>query len=203
MLKNQKKQSLSDGLWEKYHSAKTERIKKNALKSLVEYYYPLVEKISYTVAKHLNWNVGTDELSSFGVDGLYIAIQKFNPNRKVKFESYASFRIHGSMIDIIRKQDKIPRTVRCNNNKFEKIRQYLESIKNDKVSDYEVIKEMGISESEYFKNFHKYHPLICIYHQAYFQKIAEIMIAEKKVKVEHTKCLFRGDSYEEFKIIWG
>lgn len=52
------------------------------------------------------------------------------------------------------------------------------------------------------KNFQKYHPLICEYHKGYFTKIAEMTLGKKTVKVEHPKCLFRGDSYEEFKISW-
>jgi hypothetical protein len=51
-------------------------------------------------------------------------------------------------------------------------------------------------------NFHKYHPLICEYHRAYFKKIAEIMLGQRKVEVLHSKCLFRGDDCEEFKITW-
>lgn len=51
-------------------------------------------------------------------------------------------------------------------------------------------------------DFHKYHPLICEYHRAYFQKIAEMMLGQRKVRVEHPKCLFREDNCEEFKIIW-
>jgi len=74
--------------------------------------------------------------------------------------------------------------------------------------DFSEMETAGFNEKEKYgiiriKNFHKYHPLICVYHQAYFQKIAEIMIAEKKAKVEHTKCLFKDDPYEEFKITWG
>lgn len=74
--------------------------------------------------------------------------------------------------------------------------------------DFSEMEVAGFSEKEKYgiirlKNFHKYHPLICEYHRAYFKKIAEIMLGQKKVEVEHPKCLFREDPYEEFKIIWG
>lgn len=52
------------------------------------------------------------------------------------------------------------------------------------------------------KDFYKYHPLICVYHEGYFTKIAELMLGSKKVKFDHPKCLFRNDPYEEFKISW-
>lgn len=73
--------------------------------------------------------------------------------------------------------------------------------------DFSRMEVGGFSEKEKFGiirlvDFHKYHPLICEYHRAYFQKIAEIMLGQRKVRVSHTKCLFREDDCEEFKIIW-
>jgi len=73
--------------------------------------------------------------------------------------------------------------------------------------DFSEMEVIGFNEEEKYgivrlKNFHKYHPLICEYHRAYFKKIAEIMLGQRKTKVEHPKCLFRGDSFEDFKIIW-
>lgn len=73
--------------------------------------------------------------------------------------------------------------------------------------DFSQMEVVGFNEKEKYgiirlKNFHKYHPLICEYHRAYFKKIAEIMLGQVKVQVGHPKCLFRGDDYEEFKIIW-
>lgn len=74
--------------------------------------------------------------------------------------------------------------------------------------DFGEMKVIDFNEKEKFGiirlyGYHKYHPLICIYHQGYFTKIAELAVASKKVKVEHPKCLFSGnENYEEFKIIW-
>jgi hypothetical protein len=73
--------------------------------------------------------------------------------------------------------------------------------------DFSEMETVGFNEKEKYgiiriKNYHKYHPLICVYHQGYFQKIAEIMLGQSKVNVEHTKCLFEGNLYEEYKITW-
>lgn len=73
--------------------------------------------------------------------------------------------------------------------------------------DFSRMEVGGFSEKEKYGiirlvDFHKYHPLICEYHRAYFQKIAEMMLGQRKVRVEHPKCLFREDDCEEFKIIW-
>ncbi len=73
--------------------------------------------------------------------------------------------------------------------------------------DFARMEVAGFNEKEKYgiiqlKDFHKYHPLICEYHRAYFKKIAEMMLGQRKVEVDHPKCLFRGDSWEEFKIRW-
>jgi len=147
-------------LWNKYSSAKTDRMKDESRNKLVEEYYPLVKKIAYKLSQKLNWKVSPDELTSFGVDGLFIAIGKFDINKGVKFEHYASQRIHGSMIDNMRKEDLIPRSVRLNHTKFENTRDILESEAGKSVTDTEVAAEMGISLSDYNKNLKKYHPVM-------------------------------------------
>jgi hypothetical protein len=53
------------------------------------------------------------------------------------------------------------------------------------------------------KDFHKYHPLVCVYHKGYFSKVAEMMLGQKNVKVDHTECLLKDGPYEEFKLTWG
>lgn len=79
--------------------------------------------------------------------------------------------------------------------------------------DFGEMKTIGFNEKEKYglisiKNFRtskdadKYDPLICIYHEGYFLGIAQMAIPGKKVKIEHTKCLFNNQDQEEFKISW-
>ncbi len=157
-MEKQKIQHLP--LWKKYRSAKTENMKHESRNKLVEEYYPLVKKIAYKLASKLNWRVSPEELTSFGVDGLFNAIGKFDVDQGVKFEHYASTRIHGSMIDNMRKIDLIPRSVRLNSNNFEKVRAQLESEKGRLITDDEVAKELGVSMEEYNRNLKKYHPVL-------------------------------------------
>jgi len=146
-------------LWVKYKNSQDESEKKKIKQELVKLYYPLVNRIAYKLAPKLNWKVSVDELTSFGIDGLYIAIDKFDLERKIKFESYAPIRIYGSMIDCLRKEDRVPRTVRINSNKYEEIKNKLESKKGNKALDNEILKIMGITEKEYLKNMKKYNPV--------------------------------------------
>ncbi len=146
-------------LWKKFQKEKEKRKKDKLKKELIELYYPLVQKISYRVAKNLNWNLTPEELASFGVDGLYDAIGKFSLNKGVSFSTYSSRRISGSMIDGVRKQDVIPRSVRINYSLIEKTKSKMESEKGRIVSNYEVIDKLGINQKEYLKNIKKYNPL--------------------------------------------
>lgn len=142
-------------LWEKYQEDKNNIDIKN---KLIEIYYPLVQKISYKMAEKMNWKVQPDELASFGVDGLYRAIEKFEPNRGFRFSTYANIRIQGSMIDGLRREDRIPRSVRIKHNKIEDARQKLEAQKCRKVSDEELLEYLDIDITEYYKNNKKYIP---------------------------------------------
>jgi RNA polymerase sigma factor for flagellar operon FliA len=147
-------------LWLKYQSEENPTTKHKLENQLVEIYYPLVRKIAYGVAERIGWKLTPDELSSFGVDGLYIAIRRFDVERGATFSTYAGRRIHGSMVDGMRKEDIIPRSVRINHNKIEKMRNLLESEKGRKVSDIEILEELGIDDDEYIKNKKKFHPVV-------------------------------------------
>ena len=156
-MKKQKIHNLS--LWKKYKKASTTRRKSLLEKKLVEIYYPLVQKISYKVSEKIGWRLSPEELTSMGVDGLYVAIRRFSLDRGVNFPTYSNRRIRGSMIDGIRKNDIIPRSVRINWNIINKARNNLEIQKGRKVTEYEVIRKLEIDDNEYYKNFKKYNPL--------------------------------------------
>ncbi len=68
-----------------------------------------------------------------------------------------------------------------------------------KVAEFDKENKFGIIR---LYGYHKYHPLLCIYHSGYFTRIAEIAVGQKKVKIEHSKCMFNGYNFEEYKIIW-
>jgi len=76
-----------------------------------------------------------------------------------------------------------------------------------KYFDFGKLEIVNYSEKEKYgiirlNGWRKYHPLICLYNQGYFLRIIEMGLIKGKVKVEHTKCLFRNDPYEEFRAIW-
>ncbi len=149
-------------LWKKFQKEKAEKKREKLKNKLIELYYPLVQKISYKMAENLQWKVYPEELSSFGIDGLYSAIERFSLDRGVSFPAYANRRISGSMIDNIRKEDFVPRSVRMNCSLIDKKRQEMETKEGRKVTEYEIIEELGINQKDYLKNTKKFSPLSLI-----------------------------------------
>ena len=97
---------------------------------------------------YLGYNVEYEDLVSYGVFGLIDAIDKFDLNKDVKFETYASLRIRGSILDQIRKMDWIPRTVRQKRKKIEEAIRQIETQTGRNATDEEIAKELGIEETE-------------------------------------------------------
>ena len=145
------KNDISD-LWKKYKELNDVEHKNQ----LIEYYFQLVQKISYKVAKRIGWKLQPEELASYGVDGLYSAIEKYDLSRGIKFETYAGGRIWGAMIDELRRQDQVPRTVRINTTKFLNKKHELESAQGMFVTDDEVAKAIGLDVSEFNLSNRKY-----------------------------------------------
>lgn len=139
-------------IWEKYKKNKRDKYKN----MLVEHYYPYVQKIANRVSERLNWKVQPDYLSSFGVDGLYKAIDSYDLSKNIKFESYANQRIKGSMIDGLRKEDPVPRSIRIASDHFKKHKKRLENKLQHNLSDAEFAHLIGMDEAEFQKNYRKY-----------------------------------------------
>jgi RNA polymerase sigma factor for flagellar operon FliA len=88
---------------------------------LIMDYAPLVKIIAGRLSIHLGQYVDYEDIISYGVFGLIDAIDKFDPGKGIKFETYASIRIRGAIIDNIRKLDWVPRSLRAKNKKLEQV----------------------------------------------------------------------------------
>ena len=92
-------------LWEEYARAKSPEVRE---KIILEY-APLVKVVAGRLSMYLGYNVEYEDLVSYGIFGLIDAIDKFDFLKDVKFETYASLRIRGAILDQIRKMDWIDR----------------------------------------------------------------------------------------------
>ncbi|XEC97135.1 FliA/WhiG family RNA polymerase sigma factor [Paenibacillus tarimensis] len=120
-----------------------------AKKRLVEHYLPLVDYVTNRMAIGLPKNVSKDDLSSNGVMGLIDAIDKFDYRRGLQFETYASWRIRGAIIDGLRQGDWVPRSVREKSKKIEEAYQHLEQRFLRTVTDAEMSAYLNVSERDF------------------------------------------------------
>ena len=133
-------------LWEKY-SQKQDSETREAL--IIEY-VPLVKLVSGRLNMYLGYTVEYEDLVSYGIFGLIDAIDKFDYRKGIKFETYASLRIRGAILDQIRKMDWIPRSVRQKQRQIDAAITKLESAEDKTATDEEIAKELDISLEEYY-----------------------------------------------------
>lgn len=131
-------------LWGEYHKNPTAELREK----LITEYAPLVKVVAGRLSMYLGYNVEYEDLVSYGIFGLIDAIDKFDLGKDVKFETYASLRIRGSILDQIRKMDWIPRTVRQKQKKIEEAIKSVEARTGRSALDDEIAKELGIAEDE-------------------------------------------------------
>jgi RNA polymerase sigma factor for flagellar operon FliA len=134
-------------LWEEFkregsaeHASSRER--------LILHYAPLVKYVASRVATGLPSSVDQADLVSYGMFGLIDALEKFEPERGNKFETYAIPRIKGAIIDELRAMDWVPRSVRFKAREIEKAYSDLESILKRAPSEKEVAERLGVSLRE-------------------------------------------------------
>ncbi len=131
-------------LWEEYQKNKTSQLREQ----IILEYAPLVKLVAGRLSMYLGYNVEYEDLVSYGIFGLIDAIDKFDLGKDVKFETYASLRIRGTILDHIRKMDWIPRTVRQKQKKIDEAIKQIEMRTGNLASDEELAEELGISEEE-------------------------------------------------------
>ena len=139
--------AAKNALWAEYAKTKSADIREK----LILEYAPLVKLVAGRLSMYLGFNVEYDDLVGYGIFGLIDAIDKYDTMKDVKFETYASLRIRGAILDQIRKMDWIPRTVRQRQKKIDIAVREIESETGRPATDAEIAARMEISEDEYFE----------------------------------------------------
>ncbi len=131
-------------LWREY-----KRTGDRALRDrLILTYAPLVKFVAGRLGSGLPSHVDEGDLVSYGLLGLIGAIDRFDPERDIKFETYAVTRIKGSIIDELRSMDWVPRSVRARARDIERAIARLEAKLTRAPNDEEIAAQLGISEEE-------------------------------------------------------
>lgn len=116
---------------------------------LIERYAPLVKYIAERLSARLPASIEVEDLISTGVIGLIDALDKFVPDKGVKFKTYAEFRVRGAMLDYLRRQDWAPRSMRRKERQLSQIFRELEQKLKRPATHEEVADEMGVTMDEF------------------------------------------------------
>jgi RNA polymerase sigma factor for flagellar operon FliA len=144
METNLKQVELRD-LWHRYKDSGDER----ARERLVVAYSPLVKYVAGRLASGLPAHVDEADLISYGMFGLIGAIERFEPEREIKFETYAVARIRGAIIDELRSLDWVPRSIRSRARQMEEASQKLEHELQRAPTEEELAKKLKMSVDEF------------------------------------------------------
>ena len=127
-------------------------------KIIIEY-AGLVKIVAGKLSMYLGYNVEYDDLVGYGTFGLIDAIDKFDYDKGVKFETYASLRIRGAILDQIRKMDWLPRTVRQKQKRIDAAYNKIEAETGRLATDEEIARELEVEPEdviEWLQSHEKY-----------------------------------------------
>ena len=133
-----------DKVWQVYSTTKSPALKEK----LILQYAPLVKYVAGRMLIHIGQHVEYDDLVGYGVFGLIDAIDKFDYEKGVKFETYASLRIRGAIIDHIRRLDWVPRTLRQKNKQMEQAYSKLEDELGREPTEDELAAKLSLTVEE-------------------------------------------------------
>jgi RNA polymerase sigma factor for flagellar operon FliA len=132
-------------MWQRYKSSGDQQ----ARERLVVAYSPLVKYVAGRMASGLPAHVDEADLISYGLVGLINAIERFELEREIKFETYAITRIKGAIIDELRSLDWVPRSVRARARQIERANAKLEHQLQRAPNDEEMAAELGVTVQEF------------------------------------------------------
>src|SRR6186997_1828917 len=148
----------SSSLLRKYKEEPSKLTAQQKDKLILEY-APLIKFIAQKIAVRLPSNIELDDLISSGVIGLMDAMEKYDATRDNKFKTYAEFRIRGAILDELRAQDWVPRSVRDKAKMLDHATLELESALGRSANEEEVAAKLGVSMDEYYDLLNQVRPI--------------------------------------------
>jgi RNA polymerase sigma factor for flagellar operon FliA len=114
--------------------------------ALILKYYPMVRRVAYRIVSRLPTCVDVDDLVNIGMLGLIEAIDRFDNQRDASFGAYVRIRVQGAILDELRKNDWVPRSVRDRSDKLAYTREALQARLQRAPTESEVAAELGVTE---------------------------------------------------------
>jgi RNA polymerase sigma factor FliA len=141
----------TQALWQEFRSSRDQETRDR----LILTYAPLVKFVAGRVGANLPSHVDEQDLVSYGLLGLIGAIERFDPDREIKFETFAIARIRGAIIDELRSLDWVPRSVRTRARAIERAIATLEKELMRAPTDEEIAKKLGLTPDELEESLHE------------------------------------------------
>jgi len=145
-------------------------------------------------------NVEFDDLVSYGIFGLIDAIDKFDLNRGVKFETYAQLRIRGAIIDHLREIDWLPRSVRQKSKELEKTYYELESSLGRPATDEEMADRLGVTVEEFQKKIQSIATYSIVSLDDLLEQKREVTSTDEDCEEETPESVFEGKEIKEILV---
>ena len=148
----------SSALLKKYKDNPT-KLSPEQKDQLILEYAPLIRFIAQKIAVRLPSNIELDDLISSGVIGLMDAIEKYDPTRDNKFKTYAEFRIRGSILDELRAQDWVPRSIRDKSKLLDRTIMELETTLRRTPTDEEISAKLNLTIEQFYELLNEVRPV--------------------------------------------
>lgn len=132
-------------------SSKQDPRRRELRNELIEHFYEIVKFTAERMRVKLPAEVEVDDLMSAGLFGLMDAIEAFDPDRGVKFETYCAQRVRGAIVDELRSMDWVPRLVRSRTARVERVRRQIEMRTGQRPTDTEVADQLSVPTDEFSK----------------------------------------------------
>jgi len=122
--------------------------------ALILQYYPMVRKVAYRMARRLPQCVDAEDLVNIGIIGLIDAVDRYEPSRAPSFAAYARIRVQGAIVDEMRKNDWVPRSVRDRAHLIEQAKKDLKEKLNRAPNSSEVAAHIGVDKERLLELMH-------------------------------------------------
>ncbi len=186
-------------LWIKYKNAKIDTIREEIKKEIILKYINLVKIISGRLYNYYGSNIEYDDLVSYGIIGLIDAIEKYDHNKNIKFETYASVRVRGAIIDEIRNLDWIPRSIRQKSKLMKETYSKLENQLGREPNISEIGNEIGKSQEEVLKLLEETNIYNIVSLEEELNDNLKIQIEDISCEINPEESLIRKDIIESLK----
>ncbi|WP_099187198.1 sigma-70 family RNA polymerase sigma factor [Tepidibacter mesophilus] len=191
---------VREDMWSRYKSSKNSEEKNELKKEIILEYVNLVKIISGRLYNYYGANIEYDDLVSYGIIGLIDAIEKYDYTKNIKFQTYASVRIRGAIIDEIRNLDWIPRSIRQKSKLIKDTYSKLENKLGREPSIKELSDELGKTDEEVLKILEETNVYNLISLEEELNENLKIQIKDSSTDINPEESLLRKDTIKNLKL---